>query len=839
MLHREEPLRSSKHMGFSLITVSIILTVASLVLVSTLPDKKMDYNSKAMSSIQKLQKVEDAMQAFMAQNGRRPCPADGQYPIGDVKFGLEATSVNFAAGGPSYPCGGGTNGIGYDIKAPLGPDATSGYVVAGTIPTKTLGLADDYAFDEWGHEFMYVVDSRAAYANSSSRSPANTSPPTAFPTCRGISTIMKNYGMESNNTAATATTPPPTPGIFIKNSVSGTVIDQVMYAYVSYGPSGNGSYNQQSGGTRMNTGETDQDAINNAFYDSSGNPAFTNVLVKKEPTSTFKDVVYYADSIKDTCCIGGICTPMGFRAINTENGITSIATGDVNGDGIPDLVIGVQGAWGDCPGGWSCGFIYVLFGSKNGFPDPVDLSQLNGSNGYVIQQDELGPGNWAGTNVAVGDFNGDGIADIIFTEPGAWSAPDSGYGSTYSLRGATFVVFGQKCGGVWPTACPAVMKNNVMDDGHRGMRFDNTTVQHSWLGSWPNTMSLAVGDVNGDGVQDLIIGEVGVIWYQPAGWLGQAHVVFGQKCGGLWPTPCTTPVSLAAGAPPLDGTNGFELTSGVGDDQFPSAIAVGDVNNDGVSDIILTASAYYGCCAPTPPGGVYVVYGKRNGTWPAQINLSSSSDGTLASYFQTGTGYFNVATGDVNGDGIMDIVLTNPLNGNWYPDGTYSQGAVGVVFGQTGNYPATLPLTNFYNGTNGYAIIPPEQDWRGLGVTAVGDINGDGLGDILMGYMNASTLSRSANGQAYILYGRRSPMPSWAVTLGGEWNGNVSLFDGTNAFSLDGPASNCNAGYNMAAADLNGDGIKDIIEADSCGVNVIFGKKPGKWRYPDYDMNKL
>ena len=134
--------------GFSLIMMSILITVAAIIMVSMLPGQDAgDYAQKTANNVLKLDKVEEAMRSFMAVNGRRPCPADGQYAINTANFGKEAAIAGTCTG--STPA------------APLGPDAGTNHIVGGVIPTKSLGLPDDYAFDEFGRRFTYVVDRRA------------------------------------------------------------------------------------------------------------------------------------------------------------------------------------------------------------------------------------------------------------------------------------------------------------------------------------------------------------------------------------------------------------------------------------------------------------------------------------------------------------------------------------------------------------------------------------------------------------------------------------------------------------------------------------------------------
>src|SRR6266498_2422475 len=244
--------------GFSLIMTSVVLTVAALVFVSMLPGENGQSNQKILDNAGKLERVEEAMRGFMAKNGRLPCPADGQYSFNTANFGKEAATPGTCTGGTP--------------SAPLGPDAGTGYVVGGVIPTKTLGLSDEYAVDGFGHRFAYVVDKRATL----------------------------------NSSCLTLTTG----GINIKSSTGGTVLAQVMHAYISYGKNGYGSYpaNGSAAGpaNRINSGSTDGDMQTNAGVDAHfpGASAFTystanwtNTLVQKSmvaPTATdsgFDDMV--------------------------------------------------------------------------------------------------------------------------------------------------------------------------------------------------------------------------------------------------------------------------------------------------------------------------------------------------------------------------------------------------------------------------------------------------------------------------------------------------------------------------------------------------------------------
>jgi hypothetical protein len=265
--------------GFALIFMSILITVAALIFVSFLPGQEAgDMNQKMITDTEKLEKVEEAMRGFMAANCRRPCPADGQYSENTPYFGHEAANPGGCTGGAPV--------------APLGPDAGTGYVVAGTIPTVSLGLDDSYAYDEYGRRFTYVVDTRAT-------------------------------GVSSCSALETSSMPG---GVTIENTTGGTVIDNVMYAYIGHGASGYGAWPAQgsangdltpaqSAAMRINSGSTDNDMQTNAGVDAVGAGStftynttnFTNVKIQHARTPStfaaggadtgFDDLLFYRNDL--------------------------------------------------------------------------------------------------------------------------------------------------------------------------------------------------------------------------------------------------------------------------------------------------------------------------------------------------------------------------------------------------------------------------------------------------------------------------------------------------------------------------------------------------------------
>jgi hypothetical protein len=286
---------------------------------------------------------------------------------------------------------------------------------------------------------------------------------------------------------------------------------------------------------------------------------------------------------------------------------------------------------------------------------------------------------------------------------------------------------------------------------------------------------------------------------------GSAYVLFGGAA--------TKSIDLAALA-----QAGFRIDGAVGGDLAGwSVAAAGDVNGDGRADVIVGAPQA-NSNGRAGSGSAYVVFGTAAPTNVDLVALGQAGfriDGAAAGD-EAGTAV--AGAGDVNQDGHADVIVGARFAGN--NRRPYS-GSAYVVFGRA--EPGTVDLVALDQA--GFRIDgAAESDLAGWSVAGVGDVNGDGWTDVMVGARFAGNRGRAGSGSAYVVFGRKTPTTVDLASLGQA------------GFRIDGAAAGDLAAGSVArAGDLNGDGRADVLvgargadnndRIGSGSAYVVFGRR--------------
>jgi hypothetical protein len=432
----------------------------------------------------------------------------------------------------------------------------------------------------------------------------------------------------------------------------------------------------------------------------------------------------------------------------TNSGYSVSHAGDINGDGIDDLIIGA-------PYADPSGAAYVVFGQTGGMSD-IDLSSLDGQNGFKITGDDAYSA--AGFSVSkAGDFNGDGFDDVIIGAPYAYG--------TYYYDGAAYIVYGASTDGDSPSE--VLLADIESGDGSQGVVLNGNLSPFAGTG-----ISVAgVGDFNGDGFfDDVAIGTQD----------GISYVVFGS--GGFGAT-----FNLGT----LNGTNGFSFVTT--NTSYGVTVGwAGDINGDGFPDVVIGASSIEGGY-----GEAHALFGSNQpfASAVSTTGLNGTNGFTIDNpYFAELYTYIGTSirgAGDVNGDGLNDLIISG--------QGDDSQ--VYVVFGRN-DFSDPIDLADLSSnegfvitGLDAYAYSP-------IAVSGAGDINGDGFDDLIIG-VSYSTNPANEGGIAYVILGTDQ---GFGNTV------DVSSLDGNNGFSIFSEESSSDFGFSVTnAGDINGDGVDDVV----------------------------
>jgi FG-GAP repeat protein/type IX secretion system substrate protein len=327
-------------------------------------------------------------------------------------------------------------------------------------------------------------------------------------------------------------------------------------------------------------------------------------------------------------------------------GVSIASAGDVNGDGLDDLIVGAN----YYPSLSGHGQAYLFFGGP-GIDSVPDL----------VLPSPLATSAWFGISVAsAGDFNGDGYADLIV-------------GARYAgAPGQAFIYYG----GPSLDATPDL----------------TLTGEATGFSTWFGTSVAPLGDVNGDGFDDVIVGSP--MYRNGTGSVGRAYVFYGGNAPNAVPDRVFTGVAA-----------GDQLGYVVG--------SAGDMNGDGSPDAFATAP--YNDAGGTDAGAVYVWFGGPAFDTIADLTIVGTGSNERLTYA--------ASAGNLNADGFSDLIVSGLNHAE-------------VFFGGSSpNAAADLILTRNF-----------------VSVAGAGDVNGDGVDDFMLGVSSDDTGGTDA-GRVSVFYG--------------------------------------------------------------------------------------
>jgi len=278
-----------------------------------------------------------------------------------------------------------------------------------------------------------------------------------------------------------------------------------------------------------------------------------------------------------------------------------------------------------------------------------------------------------------------------------------------------------------------------------------------------------IGDLNNDGVEDLVVGAP----FDDEGGTnrGAVHILFMNTDGGV---DSTVEINDAT-------ANGPVLANS---DTFGWSVAnIGDLNNDGVEDLVVGAP--FDDEGGTNRGAVHILFMNTDGSVDLTIEINSSTANGPSLANDDRFGYGVAGIGDLNNDGVEDIAVGAPYD----DEGGSANGVIHILFMNTdGSVDSTVEIND---ATANGPVLDDAQDILGTDIANIGDLDGDGVQDLAVGAANSEAV--------HILF----------MNTDGSLNGAAKI----NSSTDNGPVTAAGAWFGFQVStvgDLNGDGVVDI-----------------------------